>query len=525
MTRRTLWAVALLLVLALPAVAGTGGILVVNASSVYIDRGAADGLREGDVVAVQRDGQEIGTLQVAYAATHSSSCTVLASTASFASGDRVGYRSETPIATDLPQTGKPKLAMAGHGDGGLNLHGTLAAEWRSFTDDSEAGEDFTQPAFAAHIDGDNLWGRPLDLRLRVRSKYSQRSREIDEERPQDEWLHRVYEAALVWNCPKFPYRLSAGRLYNGDLPGAGNWDGLEFQYNFGPRWSAGALSGYTPGLINSAFDKDKQTYGAYLLFHDGALGDNRYRGSLGWVGQYDGHVASREFINMRNTIQYEQLSVYQTLEFDMNRDWREEAQGESSTLSRLNAGMIYRVTLALRLRLSYDRWDPVRDLYNREIPDSLYTLTLQQGLKAGASLRVTRQVTVGASVGYRDKESEDKRPVFFNGDLSVTDLAGSGVNAQARYAYADGRFTRTQVPSLDLQRRFGHALDLGLGFGVRNYEGVEAESALADQSSSYVRVYGGYRLSREVSLQGIYGHTGGDVGAGNLVQLRLAYRL
>jgi hypothetical protein len=450
---------------------------------------------------------------------------VLAASAPLATGGGLCLASSEgePIPTDLPLSGRPRMESE-HAPA-FDLSGRLALEWRSFTDDSEAGEDFSQPAIAARIKAERLWGRPLDFRLHLRSKQNRRSRELDALRPKEAWLHRVYEAALVWTCPKGRLRASAGRLYANDLPGAGNWDGGELLYHFGPRWSLGALAGTLPGLTDSSFDKDKQGYGAYLLYADGEPSADAYRGSLGWAGQYDGHLASREFLTTRNSLRVGRFSVQQLAELDLNRDWREEAAGESTTLSRFNAGLYLQATPALRLSLGYDRWEPVRTLFTREIPDSLYLLTLQQGLRGGATLRLPHRVSLGANLGYRDREDEDKRPVFMSCDLTAGDIGGSGLEAAFRYAYADGRFARSHVPSLDLTRAFGHKVDLGLGVGLQRYEGTEAESEMADREGQWLRLYGGWRLSRAVDLQGSFGHTGGDIGAGNLIQMRLAYRL
>jgi hypothetical protein len=375
------------------------------------------------------------------------------------------------------------------------------------------------------LQAERLGGQPLDFRLHLRSKYSQRSRALDSARPENTWLHRVYEAALVWSCPKGRVRASAGRLISSDLPGAGNWDGGELLVHLNPRWSVGGLAGTLPGLTDSSFNRDKQGYGGYLLFAAGEPGAKAYRGSLGWVGQYDGHLVNREFVATRNMLRCGRVALQQLAELDLNRGWREEAAGERATLSRFNAALSLQATDALRLNLGYDRWEPVRTLFNRELPDSLYAQSLQQGLRAGGSLRLPHRVRLGASLGYRDREDEDKRPVFASGELAVADLGGSGVEAELRYAYADGLFARSQAPSLDLSRRFCRCLDLGLGLGLTRYAGVEAESAMPDQKGQWLRLYGGYRLSRQLDLQGIFGHTGGDVGAGNLVQMRLAYRL
>ncbi len=509
-------------------------ILYLSSSSVYVGKGSADGLADDTVLTVHREGREIGRLQVSYLAEHSASCKIVLAGDTLVLGDEVRFTPALPIFVD-PDLGKPDLAKPWAGKTlelaervpEPELKGSAALEWKLFKDGGDTGEDFQQPALSLRLNAKRIGNRPLDFRLRLRSKYSERSRAIDADRPETEWLHRLYEAALIWNDETRPYTLSLGRLYTRDLSAAGNWDGLQLDWRLAPCWRLGALYGGDPGRRDSEPDFANTKLGAYLAFEQGKAGHDGLRASVGAVGQYADGDVSREFLSLRGTIWRNRLSLIGGAELDLNRDWREEAAGESSTLSRLNALLRYRATKDLNLHLAYDRYASVRDALNQAIPDSLWTDIRQSGLRAGLDLGLPGLLRLGGSVGFRDRDDRpdgEHLPVYANGYLSATDLAGSGVTMRLAYAYANGRYTRSHVPSIDLSRAFGMKLDLGLGLGLQSYEGTVDESALGTLTGQWLRLHGGYRISRHLRLQGYYGFDSGDILEGSQVLARLAYR-
>jgi hypothetical protein len=509
-------------------------ILYLSSSSVYVGKGSADGLTEETVLTVHRDGRELGRLQVSYLAEHSASCKIVLAGNALALGDEVRFLPTAPLFVD-PDLGKPEPIKPWEGkplelaerEAVSELSGRAALEWKLFKDGGDTGEDFQQPALSLRLNAKRIWNRPLDFRLRLRSKYSERSRVIDADRPETEWLHRLYEAALVWNDETRPYTLSLGRLYTRDLSAAGNWDGLQIDWRLDERWRVGVLYGGDPGRTDSEPDFANTKLGAYLAFEQGQVGRRGLRASLGAVGSYADGEVSRELLALRGTLWRDKLSLVGGAELDLNRDWREEAAGESSTLSRLNTLLRYRASETLSLNLAYDRYASVRDALNQEIPDSLWTDLRQSGLRAGIDYRLFGFMRLGGSVGFRDRDDRPDGvhlPIYANGYLGMSDLANSGVSLRLAYAFADSRYTRSHVPSLDLSRSFGMKLNLGLGLGLQSYEGTAAESALGTLSGQWLRLRGGYRINRHLRLQGYYGFDSGDILEGSQVMAKLAYR-
>ncbi|MFC1572025.1 6-bladed beta-propeller [Candidatus Eisenbacteria bacterium] len=101
-------------------------------------------------------------------------------------------------------------------------------------------------------------------------------------------------------------------------------------------------------------------------------------------------------------------------------------------------------------------------------------------------------------------------------------LVGSRLDIFARYAYADGRFTRSHVPSLDLERALGTNGRLGIGVGAQTFEGIQtADVSLEGQ---WIRLYGTVPLTGSSDLQWHYGYATGDIAEGSSLQVRWGYR-
>jgi hypothetical protein len=241
------------------------------------------------------------------------------------------------------------------------------------------------------------------------------------------------------------------------------------------------------------------------------------------VGEYASGDVSREFIALDNLLSLGRaLSLRQSLELDVNRGWRRDAAGESQTLSRLNADVLYRAGGRLQINLSYNYYQSVPRIESRHTPDSLRVDAELAGMRLGARVKLSRSVRIGGSLGYRDRRGEDKRPAYTNADLSISNLLHSGTDLVVRHAYADGRFADSHVPSLDLERSFGPTLRIGLGLGAQSYEGFQAEPFSLE--GRWFTLHGTYRLSRPLELSWIWRRASGDVGAGDRFLLQLGCR-
>jgi len=512
-------------------------IVYLSRTTVYVDKGETDGVVVGAELTIHRDGQQIGRIMVDFVAEHSASCHIVTSDEPLAVGDLARF---TPVVLtaeepsqepDLQEryrleqeSGAAKQLTLPRREERSRLSGRAALELEYFADAGDTDQDFRQPSLYLRLDGHRLGQKPIHMQLRLRSKYTQRSRAIDEERPETEWLHRLYQLNLAYYEPGKPIRLEIGRLYARDLRGAGNWDGGLLEVRLGQRLRIGALGGGMPDLTSSEPDIDQQQWGGYLTYVAGQRGNGTYRGTVGVVGQYSSGEVSREFAVLANEVSLGQrLGFYQNLELDLNRDWREEAAGESRTLSRFNAMARYKASSILSFNLGYDYYQNVRRAETQDIPDSLFADTALRGLRLGTRVRLASNLRLGGRIGYRDRDDEDKRPVYANADLGWGDWLGTGADLQLHYAYADGRYSESHVPSVDVQRQFGRAVRLGLGLGSQSYDGLDPESLSVE--GQWFRLYGTYLVTRRADLQWIYSHASGDIAPGSRVLLRLGYRL
>ncbi len=537
-----------------------GTVLDVTRGAVIVDRGEADGLQPLAELRVFRGGREIGRLAVDYLARHSAACTIIAAVAPLAQGDEVRFVPALPqppepqalesparepeapessalepealaspaleplLPESIPARPRPRAhAAIPRGGEPSRLRGRAAFEWTYFADAKDTRRDFEQSAIVMRIEGRRLWQRPLHFHLRLRTRYDHRRQPLGSIRPETEWLHRVHQLSLTYHDPRCPVILAFGRLFAPIVPSIGNWDGALLEWRVNHVWQLFALGGGAPGLTEGEPDFDRQKLAAGLALAVGETGRGRFEGALAFAGEYASGDASREFIALGNTLSIGRaLSVRQSLELDANRGWRRNATGESWTLSRLNADILFRPGRRLQVNLGYAGYQSVPRIESRDVPDSLRVDAKLAGMRLGARLKLSQSVRVGGSIGYRDRRGEDERPVFGNVDLSFSDVLRSSIDLVVQHAHADGRFADSRVPSLDLQRRFGPALVVGLGLGAQSYEGYQAESF--SLQGRWFTFRGTYRLSRPLDLSWLWRRNTGDIGAGDRFLLQIGCR-
>jgi hypothetical protein len=512
--------------------AATARILYLSSSSAYLDKGATDGLAEGAILTVLRQGEEIARLEVVYLAEHSAACRLLEPDVTLTTDDQVRYvplpapETTPPDTVDVKEEEpyRPKRYQRDPTLRRSEFHGRAGLEWKLYDDpECRTDENLIQPGLTLRLDGQQVAGRPIDFHVRLRSQYTQRGRRISDDFPRTDWTHRLYLLSIVYGDIRRPWRLEAGRLYAPAFSAAGNWDGGLLELRVGERWRLGLFGGAAPDLRDGSPDFDQGKVGGYLSLKSGRWGERRYRGTLGFFGHYTPCGISRELVAFNNEISLgRSLLVRQNLEVDINRHWRHDLAGERRTISRASLFAQFQPRRALRVSLGYDYYQNTRRMETRALPDSLFPQTWLQGVRLGANLRLSPALSLGGYFGVRDRECERKEPVFGSGSLQWHDPLGSAVTLQARYAYADTRFTRSHAPSLRLVRQFGRALRLGVGLGYQDYEGVDGEP-FSSEGERWL-VFGSYRISSHFDAQWQGSHTTGDVGAGSRALLRLGYR-
>ena len=344
--QRTAVRLALLAVLACGVPAGAGAeesaaavatlreahVTYLTASTVYVDAGSEQGLKEGDSLDVVRDGQVVARLRVFVLSPHKVGCRREDDGVALRIGDVVAYRSaatqESPAATG---GGAIAARTAVDRDGrlrSLGLTGRVGLTY-IYVRQADSGYEYHRPGLDLRLDGRNLIGSGVGIDVDVRSYRTYRS--LGGGSSDNGSDSRVYRANASWIPHELPLRLSLGRQYSPALATISLFDGSLIEY-FGEHIGTGVLAGTQPDPVHYGFSTEVQEYGAYGELHSKVGDDRRWATTMGLIGSYDRSHVNREFLYLQGRYDDRITSLYVAEEIDVNRGWKRD-QGESAISS------------------------------------------------------------------------------------------------------------------------------------------------------------------------------------------------
>lgn len=436
------------------AAGATARVIYISGSAVYVDAGREEGLREGELLQVVRDGGTIAELKVAYLSTHRASCSIVSGSAALAVGDSVHYAPAAgaagPVEVSRPGPGNGGSPRTAFGTGGLR--GRIGLRWLAVKDRNGGDNGFSQSGVDLRLQGHGLARSLLDVEVDARTQRTYRtSAQGDAER---DGRTRLYRLALSWH-PAPRLRLSAGRQFAPALASLSIFDGLLLDTD-GARLGGGLLAGYQPDE-RLGYSSDVREYGGYLQFHNAPSGRRRWALTTGAIGSYTQGTVNREFFYLQGQYSDSHLSAYLAQEIDYNRDWKVEEANEP-TLSNTSTFASLRVRTGERLSVfaGYDTRRNVRQFRDRVTRVTEFDDSHRQGGWLGASLRF----------GGRFQASLEGRT---NGGGASGD-AGSlsvnlGVDRLTRLGLA--LHERTTRFTNDLTEGWLHSLSAGTSLGTR----------------------------------------------------------
>jgi len=369
--------------------APTAHLTYVGASTVYVDAGQDDGLREGDELTVVRDGKVIATLKVTYLSAHHVSCSVLAPTAALVVGDSVRYVPSQAPAVATPPASSAAESHAHHGSG---LHGRVGLRYLAVVDRSGNDGGYAEPAVDVRLVGYGLNGSPVDLNVDIRARRSSYSTFAGGD--QTTQRMRAYSCSASYRFgPKD--RLTFGRQYAPMLDGVSIFDGLMYDSD-GPRWGGGVLAGFRPDPVDLSLSTDVREYGGYVRVHSRPGASSRWEFTTGAVGSYASGTVDREYLFLQALYYSKWFSMNVTQDVDFNRGWKVDVAGLDS-VEPTGTYASFRVHAArwIEFTLGYDDRKNVylyRDFVN---PLTVFDDTHRQGDWGGATLRFGSHVDLG----------------------------------------------------------------------------------------------------------------------------------
>ena len=407
----------------------TARITYLAGTSVYLDAGRLDGLREGARVDVVRGGATIGVLTVAYLASHRASCVIARASAALVVGDTVRFAAvatprDTGRAGPTPSVAAAPEPFRSH----AGLRGRVGVDYFALWQRGGTTGRLAQPALQLRLDGPPAGGSALTLAVDVRARHTNTI--LPDGSSADEARNRVYEAALVLNEPGSPARFTLGRQLSPNLASVGLFDGVLAELNQAD-WSSGVFTGSEPTPLDLAVSGSVLELGGYTQRHSRPGAGTRWALTLGASGSYQDAHANREFAFLQGSVSNERLSTFLTEEADYYRPWKLLPGMHAFSPTSTFAVARYRATPRLTLEAGFDNRRNVRLYRDVTTPATAFDDAFRQGAWAGVSLEVSRRLRVGLDARSSQGGSAghaDAYTLFVGADR----LTALGVSVRAR---------------------------------------------------------------------------------------------
>ena len=460
-----------------------GEIKYISRETYYINMGTQHGISAGDTLLARRNGSIAGALLVEHVSKLSSACRLLSQKQPLKIGDRVegsvlvkneNIPPESPAKSDTslpPASTQPQKKTTPRSPPTRNrLTGSAGIQTLWSDDKSGSNQDYRQVALRTNLSVKQIFGMPLELRLRWRSRLHDRGQTLSSAIPDQEWTHSVYELGLRYENPTSGLEFGLGRILSPHVRGLGYLDGGLFSLKLGAPWRVGVAGGTGPNLRNSQFQTDEQKFGVFVNFERGEFRSQRISSTVAFSGCYHSGVTSREFVYLQNSFWWRsKFSLYQTVEADLNRGWKRNNGESRLQFSNFYISGLVNPTDILSFNFSFDARKNIRIFETRSIPDSLFDESLRKGLHSGFSLRLPQRMRFSGNFGVRFREGNLQNTFSASGALNVRQPFRTWVTVSLRLAYFSSQFTKGYRPDINLRIPVLRNLSFDVGAGSYIY--------------------------------------------------------
>ena len=455
-----------------------------TSATVYVDAGSEEGVQEGDVLDVVRNGTVIGWLHVFVVSSHKSGCRREDPALDVVVGDVVRYIPHIDPAKAAAAAAAAGTAAAGTGPAGAaaapgpkrsssgrgalrdwGLAGRIGLRYL-VVDQPDTDYSFNQPGVDVRLAGTNLGGSSMGLEVDIRSYRSYRV-----SGPQSEQLqtNRVYRANASWTGRDLPMRVVVGRMYSPTLSTVSLFDGVLAEYS-GPRWSFGGLAGTQPNPVDYGFSSLVRQYGGYATLRGIPGRKSNWGATMGLVGSYQEGEINREFLYLQGYYDTPRFSAYLAQEIDFNRGWKREEESSSVSPTSIFGNVRYRVTQGFTLSAGIDSRRNV--LLYRDYVDPVIEFddAFRQGYWAAAEAAFP-WLTVGANARFaRGGSAGDGESYSLL--LRSSRLGVAWLDVAGRATYYNSDRSKGELYSLALGATVTPAIHILLDGGLRQETGL-----------------------------------------------------
>ncbi len=500
----------------------------ISAENVYLDKGGAAGISIGDRLHIQRNWKQIGIVEVLFVAQYSSSSKIILQHEELKVGDTaVLAGKKESLKNEKIEKKTRKRIIPTRPDKSVNQHfakisGSLTFQWYHVEDLMSSGLNFDQPTARLNFKARKLWGKDYNLRIKFRSRYNQRARRFSSQAPQNEWRNRIYMLSFSYDDESSLFNYKVGRIISNKFAGVGYIDGLSVQYNTTSYFRIGLFAGTQPEWQYSDFQTSLQKYGVYFNYLNGNYGTKRFESTLAFAGEYHGSIISREFIYLQNNVSDgSRLNIYQSINLDINRDWRKELTGETVSLSNLYFYVRYKFTKWFTGGINYDNRKNYYTYETRTIAEELFDDAFRHGLRSEVYFKFAGDIRINTQFGLRKRESDSEYTYSYRAGFSKRNFFINRLSIRTQFSGFSNYFTSGFSPSIRFSRIFFRGNQLGVSYGNYIYS---LKSDNEKRMNQWIRANTYIDLIYRFFISGNYEYNWGDDSENHRISAELGYR-
>jgi hypothetical protein len=500
---------------------------------VYLKAGRQAGLDKGDTLEIQREEKRIAILAVEFAADYSSSCRILSQKGNIILGDVAFLKAKSATDPALEASPTDTLVSRVRELPRIHVQGEVAQAFAR-TRGNMAYQMYVEKGFAnervslsrqnvrMNLRMSELAGRHFSLQMDMYA--TQRNSLFSGAEQNRNWDNRVNQFAFAYDNPAGKLTYEIGRVIPEGISSIGYIDGGAFKLQATQAQSIGGFGGQIPRMLYYEAPIATEKYGGFYGLNF-KMGENSSLDNLaGFGGEYDGTVISREFINLKNSLYLgRSLSLSQTSEIEVNRDWRREKAEHDFSLSSLYVNANWKASKIFSFGVQYDTRQNFYRLNTRTLADSLFDHATRMGLKENMSIRFLPTASLYLGFGHSQMSDEKDTPYNYSIGLNVDNLVWKRLALNSYYTGFEASTNQGYNGSLYLRRSFLNGNDLSFGYGRYQYRySNDAASAI---QSDWLRVGGTVQLPFKTYFTTDYEYNWGDSESGHRGLLELGYWL
>jgi hypothetical protein len=497
--------------------------------NVYINKGANAGLAVGDTLTVTKNGKMAATLVIIHTSQHSASCRILDQPVALEVGDqaRFVWKEEKSTAVSIIPVVADDAAIRTTntktvGKTWARISGGLSAQWYHTEDLSGNNLDFDQPTLRFDLKARELWGKNYNFIINMRVRKNERSRSFSTGIGQETFQNRIYSFYFSFDDPTAAFNYAIGRLHANELSGVGYLDGLFVKYNLSPRFYFGVYGGLKSSWQFAGAEQSRQKYGLVVGYRSDRSADSRIETSLAVNTEYNGKTISRENLYFQSSFIFNnRLFIYNSVDVDINREWRKEKSGEDLSLSALYLSARYRFSDLITAGLAFDDRKNYYTYETMEIPADYFDMADRYGLRADLDLNFPRNYTFAIQTGIRKQENNTYTTITGRAALRKSNLIIERLNAGINLSLYSNYFTEGWVPTVVISQNFlsGHSLSVTGGENYYRYLSLDQK-----RHNYWIRLNSQFYIYSGMYLTGYYGYNWGDDREGYNFLIEIGYR-